>query len=89
MKKRYGINKAVPRIAAFELAKLPTKALLARLARLRHCEDEAELSDYSDEELLQVQGKIMFKNTSVWKEAYQDLKTILATREHIERKHNL
>ncbi len=86
MKKRYGINKAVPPIAVSELKKLPTKALLGYLERLRHCEEQSDNDDYCEEELLKVQDKILFKNTAIWKEAYQDLKTILATREHIERK---
>jgi hypothetical protein len=68
-----------------ELQKLPTKRLLARLKRLHICEECFESSDrvgiYEN-----LDNLIEFKNTSEWKTEYQNIKEILAKREHIERK---
>ena len=63
-----------------------TKQLLTRLERLHQCEEGVELSDFqSAEELAAVSDKIVFKKSQLWKDAYRDLKAILATREHLPR----
>ncbi len=86
MKKRTGIARAVDPIPRDELSTQSTPALLARLQKLRRCEERHELSDLTDEEVRACEGRILFKNSDVWQQAYADLKTILADREHVPRK---
>ena len=86
MKKRHGVKRALEPLAREHLQQLPTGALLARLARLRWCEESRGGSDLTDEELQSVGDKILFKNSDLWREAYRDLKSILETREHVKRK---
>jgi hypothetical protein len=83
MKKRKGIARAVDVLTIEELENLPTRALLARLKRLRFCEEAAESSDVSCTEIASVDRKIIFKNTLIWREAYDQLKRILDLRENI------
>jgi hypothetical protein len=82
MKKRSGVRRAVAVLGRGSLDALSTKQLLARLARLRFCEDCAEGSDLTDQEIGLTLG-ILFKRTPEWRTAYADLKEVLATREHI------
>ena len=63
----------------------PTKALLGRLRRLLRCEESPEVSDASPEELAQLKG-IVFKNTAEWHAAYDQLKFVLASREHVPKR---
>jgi len=69
-----------------ELETLPTGALLARLKRLRWCEESRADSDLSDEEVASVAGSILFKEDAAWRAAYTDLKQVLVGREHLEKK---
>ena len=66
-----------------ELERIPTKALLGRLKRLRQCEESLKLSDI--EEPFDTGGAIFFKDTHEWQTAYEDVKLVLRTREHIPR----
>lgn len=84
MKKARGLKKALAVVSLSELSTQPTRALLARLQKLRWCEDHPDLSDYTKEELQSVEDKIFFKSDEKWKTAYRDLKSILDEREHIE-----
>lgn len=84
MKKRSGVRRAVAIRDRADLASLSTKQLLGRLARLRFCEESAELSDLTPQEIGLSRG-ILFKRTPEWRAAYADLKEILATREHVSR----
>lgn len=86
MKRGYGLARAVRRMERQELETLPTGALLARLKRLRWCEESRSESDLSDDEIASAAGSILFKEDAAWREAYADLKTILAGREHIDGK---
>ncbi|MEM7701321.1 MAG: hypothetical protein AAF251_05235 [Pseudomonadota bacterium] len=86
MKKGHGLKRMLPVIAPEELDTMPTGALLARLKRLRWCEDDPLFSDIMPHEIAQAEGKILFKSDSLWKAAYADVKAVLATREHFERK---
>ena len=45
MKKKSGLKRAVPIVSVDELRQLNTGALLARLQRLRFCEESREKSD--------------------------------------------
>lgn len=84
MKKKSGINKALDEIPLSELESWPTRRLIARLTRLRWCYEEVSAaSDYYPHELESVQDKILFKTDPRWKQAYSEVKTLLATREHI------
>ena len=68
------------------LEKLHTKSLLSRLKKLQKCEDEIEWPPYAHKEQLENLEKsnfIEYKNTCLWRNAYQDLKDILSKREHI------
>jgi len=84
MKRGHGLARAVPRMKRQELDVLPTGALLARLKRLRWCEDSRANSDLSDEEVASVASSILFKEDAAWQAAYADLKVVLASREHLE-----
>ena len=73
-------------MARDELEALPTGALLARLKRLRWCEERRAESDLSDEEVASATGSILFKEDAAWRAAYADLKEVLAGREHLANK---
>ena len=82
MTKSYFQARVVPRIDRDELKHLPTKALLARLDKLRRCEDSQEGSDMTADEVAAVEG-ILFKESPEWREAYEAVKAALSTREHV------
>ena len=84
MKKKSGIHRAMSRMSIEELKALNTKALLARLKRLRFCEDSPTHSDLTDEEIASVGNLILFKSDPAWATAYRDLKQVLDGREHLE-----
>lgn len=65
---------------------MTTGALLARLKRLRLCEESQELSDLSDEDLLPAAGRILFKSDPAWHTAYIELRDALASRGHVSNK---
>lgn len=65
-----------------ELESLNTKELLARLQRLRFCEESSIGSDLSEAEIATVSDKILFKSDPSWRTAYRELKAILDRREH-------
>jgi hypothetical protein len=64
-----------------QLEKLTTKRLLARLKQLHQCENSAALSDRVNEH---DGGNQMFKDSPEWIAAYEQIKRILAKREHVE-----
>ena len=83
MKKRHGTDRALEVIPAGELSGMSTGAVLARLKRLRWCYETPEAAnDLTEEERQSVAHKILFKSDPRWQVAYQDVKVILATREH-------
>ena len=63
---------------------MPTRALLARLQRLRECEESADRSDLDRIEIAAATG-IVFKADPLWSEAYAQLKAVLTAREHVPR----
>ena len=75
-------RRLIPVLAPEALASMPTKQLLGRLHSLQRCEESAALSDRTPEEVAASEG-ILFKGTTEWQRAYDDLKTVLATREHV------
>lgn len=86
MKKGHGIARALPVILRGDLEKLPTGSLLARLKRLRWCEENSSVSDLTREEIHSVSDRILFKSDVAWHLAYNDLKEVLAGRENFDRK---
>jgi hypothetical protein len=86
MKRGHGLARTVPPIKQQELQALPTGALVARLKRLRWCEEARADSDLTDQEVASVASLILFKEDPAWRIAYADLKHILADREHVENK---
>lgn len=66
-----------------------TGSLLARLDALRKCEESFSASDRAGLEPEPDQeetGFIEFKNTEAWQKAYEELKEVLAQREHLPGK---
>lgn len=84
MKRRSGVGRAVPVATLEGLRGMPTKALLARLAHLRFCEESLGASDMTPEEAQTAEG-ILFKDTVEWKLAFDEVKQVLAGREHVPR----
>jgi hypothetical protein len=67
-----------------KLEGMPTRALLARLQRLRECEESADRSDLDSAEIAAATG-IVFKADPSWSQAYDQVKAVLATRDHVPR----
>lgn len=67
-----------------QLETLSTKRLLARLDRLRQCEESLALSDREPNEY-QPSDYIEFKDSPEWIAEYNYLKELLAKREHVSR----
>jgi len=87
MKKTIGINKALEIISISELETWPTRRCLARLKKLRWCYEAVnDANDYTAAELEAVKDKLLFKSDPRWQKAYADVKTVLASREHIDAK---
>jgi hypothetical protein len=75
-------RRLIPILAQESLLEMPTKQLLGRLRALHGCEESAAFSDLTAGEIAASQG-ILFKNSAEWQDAYEHLKVILATREHL------
>ena len=75
-------REAIALMSLEELERLSTKRLLTRLERLRQCEDSARLSDAG--EAARSSG-MLFKDSPEWTTAYQQLKNVLARREHVPK----
>jgi hypothetical protein len=78
------LKNELPVLDRATLAAMPTKGLLDRRRRLLRCEESPDVSDASPDELAQVTG-IVFKSAPEWRAAYEQLKAILATREHVPK----
>src|SRR5215470_16424138 len=76
-------RKPIPPMSLEELEKLSTKQLLARLRQLRQCEESALLAGRDDAS--NASGTILFKDTSEWKAAYEQVKGALSLREHVPK----
>lgn len=85
MKKGRGLNRALAPLSGSDLESLPTKALLARLKRLRWCEENPQSTDLTEDEIASAAGLILFKSDERWRQAVEDVKAILARREHVVR----
>ena len=75
-------NKVEPKTLA-ELEAMHTGSLMSRRKSLLKCDESFELSDQT---VRSGSGLIEFKNTPEWKQAYQQLKEVLAKREHVPNK---
>jgi hypothetical protein len=76
------MKRSLPILDLELVSSMQTKALLGRLARLQQCEASASLSDATPQELAGSTG-IHFKDTPEWRTAHEELKQVLATREHV------
>ena len=79
-------RQAIDLLSPEELEELSTKQLLARLEQLRQCEESASLSDAN--ELPNPPGTL-FKDTEEWATSYEQVKSVLARREHVPKGHEL
>ncbi len=86
MKKEHGLTRALQQIGREQLESMATGALLARLKRLRWCEESRECSALSDEEVASARNFILFKADPLWQLAYADVRDVLATRDHMSNK---
>ncbi|MDH7975210.1 hypothetical protein QH494_23750 [Sphingomonas sp. AR_OL41] len=86
MKKGHGLKRALQPVEREQLGDMPTGALLARLKRLRWCEETREESDLSEEEVASAANLILFKSDPEWRSAYSDIRDELTAREHIGNK---
>ncbi|MFQ3220125.1 MAG: hypothetical protein ACI8R9_000767 [Paraglaciecola sp.] len=77
------MSKKLDVISKADLEKMHTGTLMTRRSALLKCEESLELSDQYQPTKHSV---IEFKNTSQWKQAYEDLKVILSGRENIPNK---
>ena len=77
------MSSIVDRKSLDELEVMHTGSLMSRRNALLKCEESIELSDQIGQSNVEM---IEFKNTSEWKQAYQDLKTVLAKRENLPNK---
>jgi hypothetical protein len=84
MKKGHGPARAIAAISRSAAEALPTRALLARLERLRWCEESPATSDLTYEEVASAGSLILFKSDEAWRVAYADIKDILSRRENVE-----
>jgi hypothetical protein len=75
-------RRRIPVMTPEELERLTTKQLLARLVQLRQCEESVSLSDSGEDGVL---TEILFKDSPEWSAAYEQLKEILAQREHVAK----
>ena len=73
----------VKRKSLADLEAMHTGSLMSRRKALLKCEESFELSDQIEPSN---SDKIEFKNTTEWKQAYQDLKSVLDTRENLPNK---
>jgi hypothetical protein len=72
-----------------ELNKMHTGSLMNRRKALLKCEESFKVSDRNGCEkkpLASETGVIEFKDTPEWKQAYEELKIILSTRENLPNK---
>lgn len=84
LERRYVQGRALPYLHPDQLAQVATNRLLARLDSLRKCHECVEQSDFCPKAVQQVRG-ILFKDSDEWRQAYQDVKSILDHREHVRR----
>lgn len=79
-------KKRLPKvISKTELEKKGTRELLAYLKKLHQSEESFEFSDMDENPDINDPETIYFKQTEKWKIAYQHVKAILSTREHLEK----
>lgn len=77
------MSKKLDVISKTELEEMHTGTLMSRRNALLKCEESFELSDQYQ---TAKNNEIEFKNAPQWKKAYQDLKSVLSTRENIPSK---
>lgn len=74
-------RRPIKALSLAQLESLSTKRLLARLKQLHQCQESLYLSDRAGEQ--SVSGE-MFKDSPEWIVAYEEIKRVLAKREHVD-----
>ena len=77
--------RSVKRMSVADLESTSTPELLSRRKDLLSCEQTYEGSDRQHDSVEPSDVTIEFKESAQWKQAYSELKSVLATREHIAR----
>jgi len=67
-----------------ELEGLSTERLLAYLKKLQRCEEDISKSDFSTQEVKQLEG-VIFKSSPEWKSLYKTVKAVLSTRDNVNK----
>jgi len=80
----YSMKRLPKYISKEDLEKLNTKRLLSYLKHLNKCQESFEKSD-NEIKLEQSGIHIKYKNSEIWMKAYENVKSILNKREHIEK----
>ena len=80
------MGRDIPIVDRSVLQTMHTGALISRLRHLLECEESLALSDRVGDEQGQISSEVIeFKNTDIWRNAYSEVKEILAHREHLPR----
>jgi hypothetical protein len=80
-------SKTIDPMPKHQLEEMHTGSLLKRLERLRALNESFQKSDWTDQERLESNHVIAFKDTDLWAKAWTDVKDVLSRREHIKRGH--
>jgi len=75
--------RSVSVLSLTDLEAMPTHRLLAYLKKLNQCENSLQESDFSPDEIAEVEG-IIFKSSAEWKNQVKLVKKLLSNRNHIE-----
>jgi len=75
----------VPIVSLEELQTMHTGSLMSRRKALLACEQSLNDTDRQDEDMPNSPetGMIEFKDSPQWRQAYDEIKQVLATREHV------
>jgi len=75
-------RRLIPVLPKDSLLSMPTKQLMGRLHSLQRCEEAEAIADRIRMEIAAAKG-ILFKDSPQWRKAHNELKSVLATREHM------
>jgi len=75
--------RSVAALSRSDLQTLSTERLLAYLKKLNQCENSLQESDWSLEQIAEVEG-IIFKSSIEWEDQVKLVKAVLSNRPHIE-----
>ena len=79
------LRRSVQVIDKAVLETLDTPVLLKRLKKLQKCMKTTDGRDLTEEQISDFSDRILVKTDPRWQLAYDDVKSILVTREHVQR----